>query len=187
MKTQLSEKIAFAPLPVLILATWNEDGTANAMNAAWGVQSDWAEVTVFLADHKTTDNLKAKKAFTVSFADRANLVASDYFGIESGRKADKVAKAGMTASAAPHVDAPVLDAYPLTLECEVKQLREEDGGYTLVGAVKGVLAEESILTDGKVDLGKAELLAYDGVGKQPCYRLVGEKVGDAFKAGLALK
>ena len=71
MKKQLSEKIAFAPLPVLILATWNEDGTANAMNAAWGVQSDWAEVTVFLADHRTTDNLKAKRAFTVSFADRA--------------------------------------------------------------------------------------------------------------------
>ena len=187
MKKQLSDKIAFAPLPVLILATWNEDGTANAMNAAWGVQSDWAEITVFLAEHKTTDNLKAKKAFTVSFADRANLVASDYFGIETGRKTDKIAKAGMTVSAAPHVDAPVLDAYPLTLECEVSELREENGGYTLVGAVKGVLAEESILTDGKIDIGKAGLLAFDGVGKQPCYRLVGDKVGDAFKAGLALK
>ena len=85
------------PQPVFILATYNEDGTPDAMNAAWGGISEEKELSICIsAEHKTTANILARKAFTVSMATAEQVVACDYVGIESGNKvADKVAKAGL--------------------------------------------------------------------------------------------
>ena len=111
MRKQLGKKLVFAPLPVLILGTYGEDGTPCAMNAAWGAQSDYSRVHVFLGPHKTTENLRARKAFTLSFADAANVVPADYVGIVSGTKVpDKVARAGWHAVKSRKVDAPAFKA-----------------------------------------------------------------------------
>ncbi|MBR1623900.1 MAG: flavin reductase, partial [Pseudobutyrivibrio sp.] len=109
------------PLPVLIIGTYDENGVPNAMNAAWGVVTDFKEITISLSDHKTTDNLVAKKAFTVSMATENQLVACDYVGIESGRKVpNKFEKAGFHAIKSEFVDAPLIDELPMALECTVK-------------------------------------------------------------------
>ncbi|MBQ7413556.1 MAG: flavin reductase family protein [Alphaproteobacteria bacterium] len=186
MKKNIKKDLIMAPMPVLIIGTYDENGTPNAMNAAWGTQCDMNAITIFLSKHKTTENLKQKKAFTVAFATKETLVASDYFGIESGHKVDKIKQAGFHALRAEHVDAPVFEEYPVTVECKVLEMADDEDGYRLVGQVVNVVAEESVLDDkGRVDLGKLHLISYDSATHS--YRVIGDVVGQAFRDGLALK
>lgn len=170
------------PQPVLIIGTYDENGKPNAMNAAWGITTDFQEITISLGDHKTTDNLKARKAFTVSMGTEDQVVPCDYVGIESGRDAEnKFEKAGFHATKSEFVDAPLIDELPMALECKVKSF--ENG--ILIGEIVNVSADESVVTDGKVDLKKLKPIAFD-----PCnnaYVALGEKVGNAFADGLELK
>lgn len=170
------------PQPVLIIATYDRDGNPNAMNAAWGITTDFTEITVSLSDHKTTDNLKERGAFTVSMATEDFEAACDYVGIESGRKVpDKFKRAGFTAVKSEYVDAPLIAELPLAMECRVKSF----GDGILVGEIVNVCAEESILTEGKVDVKKLRPISFDPFTNS--YYGVGEKAGDAFKDGMKLK
>ena len=181
MRKDFGKKTVITPLPVLILATYDENGVPNAMNAAWGGQYDTNEIFVSLAKHKTTDNLIAKQAFTVSFATADTVTESDYFGIASGRNLNKIEQAGFTAVKSAYVDAPIIEQYPLTLECRVKELQEDKTGYILIGEVVNLSADESILTDGRIDLGKLKPIMFDSAANQ--YRVIGEAVADAFACG----
>lgn len=135
-----------APLPVLIVATYDKQGTPNAMNVAWGGQCGYHHVALNLSlNHKTTDNLKHTKAFTLSIATVDTLVMSDYFGLVSGRKENKIEKANVHITRSKFVNAPVLDEYPLTLECKVNGKEEALGEMHVVGEVINMQADESIL------------------------------------------
>ena len=169
------------PQPCVMIATWDKDKNPDVMMAAWAGQYDHNQIVISLSPHKTTENLAATGAFTISFADERTVVESDYFGLVSGNKVpDKVAKAGFTVTPSPNVDAPIIDQYPLTLECRVVSF--EDG--ILVGEVVNMSADESILTDGRIDLSKLKPIVFDAAGM--CYRSVGESVGKAWGAGKAL-
>ena len=185
MKKNFGKKTIITPLPVVILGTYDDNGTPNAMNAAWAGQIDAHQIIVSLSKHKTTDNLERCPEFTVSFATKDTVTASDYFGIESGRNVNKIEKAGFHAVCGEFVNAPVFDEYPLTLECRVVELRPDTDGYILIGETVNMSADESILTDGKVDLGKMEPIMFDSAMNK--YRVIGEVVGNAFKDGMALK
>ena len=170
------------PQPVLIIGTYDENGVPNAMNAAWGITTDFKEITISLGEHKTTDNLAVRKAFTVNFATEKTVIPCDYVGIESGRKVpNKFAKAGFHATKSEFVDAPLIDELPVAMECRVKSF--ENG--ILVGEIVNVSADESAITDGKVDITKFRPICFDPFGN--AYFGVGEKVGNAFKDGMALK
>lgn len=170
------------PQPVLIIATYDENGVPNAMNAAWGITTDYKEITVSLGEHKTTDNLAVRKAFTVSMATEDQVVPCDYVGIESGRKVpDKFAKAGFHATKSEFVDAPLIDELPMALECRVKSFN--DG--ILVGEIVNVSADEIVLTDGKVDPKKLKPITFDPINNT--YIGLGEVVGEAFKDGNKIK
>ena len=185
-KRKIKKEFIMAPMPVLVIGTYDENGVPNAMNAAWGTQCDLDKIVIFLSRHKTTDNLQIKKAFTLAFATKETMVASDYFGIVSGRGINKIEKAGFHAHKADFVDAPVFDEYPVTMECEVVEMDDEGGDYRLVGKVVNVVAEESVLdARGRVDLDKLRLISYDSVTR--CYRVLGYVVGHAFRDGLAIK
>ena len=133
---------------------------------------------ISLSKRKTTENLELTGAFTVSFADIRTVAESDYLGLVSGNQVpDKVAKVGFTITPSPNVDAPIVSEYPLTLECKV--VSWADG--SLVGEVVNQSADESILTDGKVDLAKLQPIVFDAAGM--CYRAIGEVVGGAWNAG----
>ena len=178
-----SQHSVIVPEGVFIIGTYDENGVPNAMNAAWGIQSDYGEIALFLAKHKTTENLKKTGAFTVSFATKNTVVISDYFGIESGNNVNKIEKAGVHVHKSAHVNAPIIEEYPLTLECEVKEWNEEK--EMLIGKIVSQQADESILTDGKVDLGKLQPIMYDA--SFHVYRVIGEVVGKAFSDGKQLK
>ena len=183
MKKNFGNKMVLAPLPVLIVATYDEQGTPNAMNVAWGGQCGYHHVALNLSlNHKTTENLKHTKAFTLSIATVDTLVVSDYFGLVSGRKENKIEKAGVHVTRSEFVDAPVIDEYPLTLECKVIEMQEALGEMHVVGEVVNMQADESILdAQGKVDLGKLSPISYDSASHS--YRVLGDIVGKAFKDG----
>ena len=188
MKKNFGAKAAITPLPVLIIATFNEDGSPDAMNAAWGGQCGPKHIALNLSPkHVTTENIRRTNAFTVSFADRKHLTASDYVGLVSARdEKNKLQKAGLHTEKSAFVNAPVLTDYPLTLECEVVSIRDELGETRIVGEVKNLSADEAILDEnGAIDLGKMEALVYDSPAH--AYRVVGERVGSAFKDGTVLK
>ncbi|WP_034444438.1 flavin reductase family protein [Butyrivibrio sp. AE2032] len=170
------------PQPVLIIATYDENGVPNAMNAAWGITTDFKEITISLSEHKTTDNLAKRGAFTVSLATEDQVIPCDYVGIESGRKVpDKFEKAGFHATKSEFVDAPLIDELPVALECKVKSFT--DG--ILVGEIVNVSADDSVITEGKVDMKKLRPIAFDPFNN--AYDGIGEKVGNAFSDGAKLK
>ena len=173
-----SHALITTPQPCVMIATWDKDHNPDVMMAAWAGQLDYTKIVISLSKHKTTDNLAETGAFTVSFADERTVAQSDYFGLVSGNDVpEKVAKVGLTVTPSPNVDAPIINEYPLTLECRVVSF--EDG--MLIGEVVNQSADESILTDGKVDLTKLKPIVFDAAGM--CYRALGDSVGQAWGSG----
>ena len=176
-------KAIITPEGVFIIGTYDENGAPNAMNAAWGMQSDMGEITLMLSKHKTTENFEKTGAFTVAFGTVDTAIISDYFGIESGKNVNKIEKAGCHTHRSDAVNAPIIEEYPLTLECKVRSW-DPSTGY-LIGEVVRMQADEGILTDGKVDLGKLRPIIFDPSFN--VYRAMGEPVAKAFSDGLKLK
>lgn len=172
-------------MPVLIVAAYDEQGIPNAMNAAWGGMFTDEHIGICISEgHKTTKNILATKAFTVSMATVEQLAACDYVGIVSGnREPDKFSKAGFTALRSEAVNAPIIEQLPMTLECEMVSYNKESNH--LVGRIVNVSADEKILTDGKIDLGKLRPITYDPINHH--YIALGEVAGNAFSDGKKLK
>lgn len=172
-------------MPVLIVAAYDEQGMPNAMNAAWGGMFTDEHIGICISEgHKTTKNILATKAFTVSMATVEQLAACDYVGIVSGnREPDKFSKAGFTALRSEAVNAPIIEQLPMTLECEMVSYDKESNH--LVGRIVNVSADEKILTDGKIDLGKLRPITYDPINHH--YIALGEVAGNAFSDGKKLK
>ena len=186
MRKNFGAKPYTYPQPVLIIAAYDENGTPDAMNAAWGGISDDTQISMCLsAGHKTVKNIQARKAFTVSMADAAHVVACDYVGIVSGNKVpDKFEKAGFHATKSEFVDAPLIDELPMTLECTLVSYDPET--CRLVGEIVNVSADERILDEsGRIDPAKLEPITFDPVNN--AYLKLGEKVGNAFKDGMQLR
>ena len=184
MRKNFGAKTWLYPMPVLIVGTYDDQGAPNAMNAAWGGIYDINQVMVCLAhDHKTTDNIKKTGAFTVSFATAKTVAPCDYVGIVSANdEPDKFAKAGFHATKSDHVNAPIIDELPMTVECKLLKFNE-DG--ICVGEIVNVSADESILDgSGKVDTKALNPICYDSVSHG--YWTLGEKVGQAFSDGKKL-
>jgi len=185
MRKDFGSKPMMYPMPVLIIATYNEDGTANAMNAAWGGISEENEISICIdCSHKTAENVQKRGAFTVSMATADHVAACDYVGIVSGNKEPgKMEKAGFHSYQSVHVDAPIIEELPMALECRVTSY--DPDSCRLVGQIVNVCADETILTEGKIDPKKLRPITYDPVSH--AYLALGEAVGRAFHDGTKLK
>lgn len=176
------------PQPVLIIGTYNADGTPNAMNAAWGGQWDMNEIMICMGSHATTGNLNRNGEFTVGFATVGTMTEADYVGIVSGRtNPDKIQHTGWQSEKAQQVNAPVFKCFPMTLECRIKEKIDESAhGYNIVAEIVNILCDEAFLApDGKPDIEKMHLITFDPIHLG--YVELGSRVGDAFSAGKALK
>lgn len=186
MRKNFGAKPICYPQPVFIIATYDENGNPDAMNAAWGGISDDTQLSICLgSDHKTTENILKRGAYTVSMATAAYTVACDYVGIESGKKTpEKFAKAGFHAVKSEFVDAPLIEELPMALECRLISYDPES--CRLVGEIVNVCADESVLGEnGKVDVAKLRPITFDPMNNAYC--VIGEKVGNAFRDGMQLK
>ena len=176
------------PQPVLIIGTYNKEGVANAMNAAWAGQWDVNEIMISMGKHVTTENLKIDGEFTVAFATKKTMVAADFVGIVSAKSdPKKMEKTGWDIEKATKVNAPVFTVFPMTLECRIKEkFNESETGYYLVAEIVNILVDEKYLAeDGNPDMEKMELIVFDPIHHD--YIQLGEKVGNAFSDGKALK
>ena len=185
MRKDFGAKPYTYPQPVLMIATYGEDGKPDVMNAAWGGISDDKEISICVSEnHKTTENILKKGAFTVSMADVEHMTACDYVGIVSGNKVpDKMEKAGFTTTKSEFVDAPVINELPVALECELIKVLE---GSMYFAKIVNIVADESVLSDeGKITLSKFFPITYDP--SEHGYYVLGERVGNAFKDGAKLK
>lgn len=182
MRRNFGVKTWLYPMPVLIVAAYDENGEVNAMNAAWGgIHTDDMIGICLSEEHKTTKNILSTRAFTVSMATAEKVAECDYVGIVSGNKVpDKFSRAGFTAEKSEFVNAPIITQLPMTLECELVSYDVET--CYMVGRIVNVSAEEDILTsDGKIDVSRLNPIIYDPVNRD--YLVVGPKVGKAFSEG----
>ncbi len=181
MRKNFGVKPMVYPMPVFIIGTYGEDGTANAMNAAWGGISEENEITICVsAEHKTTANLLKRGAFTVSMATADYVKECDYVGIESGNKVkDKLGRCGFNTVRSEFVDAPLIVELPMAVECLVKSY--DPDSCRLVGEIVNVCCDESVITDGRIDPGKLRPITYDS--SNHTYRVIGDVVGKAFSDG----
>lgn len=185
MRKNFGAKTWLYPMPVLIVGTYDENNTPNAMNAAWGGIYDTNQVMVCIADnHKTTENIRRTGAFTLSFATAGTVISCDYVGITSANDVpDKFIRAGFHAVKSEYVNAPVIENLPMTIECKLIKFNE-DG--ICIGEIINVSADESVLNEnGKIDVKKLDPIIYDSVTND--YWSFGEKVGKAFSDGKKLK
>ncbi len=186
MRKNIKKTDGIFPMPVLMVATYNEDGSVNVMNAAWGMMLKRNVITLNLSEtHKTVKNIKARGAFTVSIADEAHLVEADYFGVVSGNNTpDKFLKSGMTATKSEYVDAPVINEFPICMECEFIEYQDGEYGCGVVGKVVNTTADESVLNGDQVEIAKVSAIAFDPYTHG--YYKVAERVGEAYQDGLSL-
>lgn len=185
MKVSLGVQPYLFPMPVLIIGTYCENDIPDAMNAAWGTICDYKKIALYLSPtHKTVENIKNKKAFTVGIADVEHLIQCDYVGlVTANTDLEKIIKSGFKIIKSNNVDAPIIDDLPLTLECKLDYIDENTG--CIYGDIINIIAEEKILENGKVDLNKLNPLSYDPSSRS--YYTIGEKVGKAFSDGNKIK
>lgn len=181
MRKNFGAKPILYPMPVLMIATYDENGEPNAMNAAWGGISEADEISICVSeDHKTTRNLISSGYFTVSMATEDHVCECDYLGIASGNKVgNKLDVCGLHTEKSEHVNAPLICELPMALECRVKSYDPET--CRLVGEIVNVCADESVLTDGKIDISKLRPITYDS--STHGYYAIGGRVGSAFSDG----
>ncbi|MCM1033007.1 MAG: flavin oxidoreductase [Odoribacter sp.] len=187
-RKNFSAKAWLLPQPVLVIGTYNENGSPNAMNAAWAGQWDYKEIMISMGKHATTENLNRCPDFSVAFATVDTMVAADYVGIVSGAKEPgKVEKTGWKALKSTCIEAPIFDVFPMTLECRVKEkLYESESGYYIIAEIINIICDERyIAEDGKPDVEKMKLITFDPI--HDGYIALGSKVGNAFKDGFDLK
>lgn len=188
MRKDFGPQTWLTPMPVLIIGTYNEKGEPDAMNAAWGGTYDTNQIIICLSSHQTTDNIRLKKAFTVSFATKETVTASDYVGIVPFKKEpNKIQKSGLKYEKSKRIDAPLFTDYPLTLECElVEIINEGEGGGNIIANIVNASVDESILDqEGKVDPTKAHFICFDAITAE--YKEIGSTVALAFREGAKLK
>ena len=172
-------------MPVLIVGTYDENGTPDAMNAAWGGVYDYNQIMLCLAhSHKTTENIKKTGAFTLSFATAKTVVPCDYVGIVSANdEPDKFSKAGFHATKSEYVNAPIIDELPMTVECKLLKFNED--GICIGEIINVSVAEKALSADGGVDVSRLDPITYDSANHH--YRRLGDVVGKAFADGKQLK
>ena len=187
MKKQIKTTEAIFPMPVLLISTFNEDGSVDVMNAAWGTMIERNYVALNLTEtHKTVKNIKERKGFVIHIADSQHVVEADYFGIVSGNnEPNKFKKSGLTFTKSDLVDAPIINELPIAIECEFVEYQNNEYGIGVVGKVLMVSVEEEKLVDGKLDIDKLEAISFDPYTHG--YYKVGTRVGNAFKDGLKIK
>lgn len=187
MRKKIKTTEAIFPMPVLMIATYNDDDTVDVMNAAWGMMLDRDVVMLNLTEtHKTVQNIKKRGAFTVSIADADHVVEADYLGIVSANNvSNKFEKTGLTALKSSNVNAPIIDEFPICMECEFIEYQDDEYGGGVVGKVVNVTADEKVMKDDKIDITLLNAIAFDPYTHG--YYRVNEKVGNAFKDGMKLK
>lgn len=180
------ESIVF-PEPVLVLGTYDKDNNPNAMTAAWGGIYDTNQIYICLSsNHKTSENIRERHEFSVSFATKETVVIADYFGIKSGYDENKIDKANVIVMRCENVNAPIFKEFPVSLECRTVSIKDDGTTMYVIADIVSISACEEVLDEsGRIDISKVNPICYDA--SRHGYYVVGDMVGSAFKDGKIIK
>lgn len=187
MRVDLEEKAALVPMPVLMVAAYDAKGDVNMMNAAWGMISKSDQITLFIGEgHKTTKNIRESKAFTVSIADCGHAKEADFVGIASGNTmADKFMRTGLHVKKSEHVNAPIIDDFPICMECELEEIIDTGTSHAIVGHIVNTSVDECVLDDdGNIDITRVDPMIFNQIDRN--YYQLGSKIGGAWDLGKQL-
>ena len=187
MKKKITNSKSIFPMPVLLVATYNEDNTVNVMNAAWGTMISRDQVLLILSkSRKTVENIFKRNAFTISIPSSNYTTEADYFGVVSGNNIEnKLAHANLTSTKSNNIDAPIINELPVSLECTFIKYHEDEYIEGVIAKVENIYADESVITNDKIDASLLKAITYNSYTNE--YYEVSNKVGNAFKDGLKLK
>jgi flavin reductase (DIM6/NTAB) family NADH-FMN oxidoreductase RutF len=189
MKKSVGPKTIIYPTPALVVATYDKNGKANAMTAAWGgicCSTPPCVAIALLSSRYTYEAIVAKKCFTINIAAEAQVQSVDYFGMATGRSVDKFAAAGLTPVKSTLIDAPYIEEYPLILECRLRQILEIGSHTQFIGEILDVKAEESVLAEGGLpDIEKVLPVCFSPT--KMSYFGIGKKLGKAYSIGKELQ
>lgn len=172
------------PMPILMIATYNDDGTVNVMSLHEATMTVEGDMACCIGENKKThENIEKRKAFTITLVNQNLMAAADYFGTVSGyRDPDKFEKTGLKAIRSEHIDAPIIEGSPLVIECELKELVRTSYFSTIIGGIVDVAADESSLgRDGQLDAMKIGLVLYESF--RNTYLSLGERIGKVWGEG----
>jgi len=185
MKKSLGPKNIIYPAPVLVVGTYDKEGKANAMTAAWGgiccSQPPCIAVSIREATY-THGNIMERKAFTINIPSEDYVKEADYFGMVSGRKEDKFAVTGLTPVKGEYVDAPWIKEFPLVLECSLLKVVEIGLHTQFIGEVKDLKADESVMNK-KCMIDIEQVRPFSFAPESRGYYKTGALLGKAFSVG----
>ncbi|MFA6770836.1 MAG: flavin reductase family protein [Bacteroidales bacterium] len=186
MKVAIKPRPIIMPCPVLVVGTYNEDGTPNIMTAAWGGVACSRPPCVTISLREATHsfgNIKRSGAFTVNIPSEKHVKQADYAGIVSGRDHNKFLDTALTHKKSEFVNAPIVMEFPYALECKlIKQI--ELGLHTMfIGEIMGIVADEGVIGNQNLpDIEKVRPILFGSSGSKFYYK-VGNKLGDAYSIG----
>lgn len=185
MKKSFGAQTLLAPTPVMVIGSYDAEGRPNVMNAAWGgiCSSDPPSLAVSIRPGRYTfENIQHTGAFTVNVPSADQVRYADYAGLVSGRTVDKFKETGLTAVPSACVNAPIIQEFPLVIECIVLYTFELGVHVQIVGQIMDVKAEESVLDEaGNVSVAKLAPLCFSPL--DGTYYRLGEAAGKAFTVG----
>ena len=191
MKVNVKNHTMMYPAPAVVASAYDEDGNADACTLAFATMCSHHPPAVMIAinstlKRKTLKSILHSGEFCLAFASVEQVCEVDYLGIESGYREDKLSKIGYTHQKAQKVNAPIINEFRLSLECRVMHIAEVGSHTQITGEIVNVQAEEDMVDDkGRIIFEKVNPIAYDDITHS--YFEVGDKIADAFKAGLKFR
>lgn len=191
MKVNVKKHTMMYPAPAVVASSYDEEGRADACTLAFATMCSHHPPAVMIAinttlKRKTLKSILQTKEFCIGFPSVEHMAEVDYLGIESGYNADKLAEIDYSHHKAEKVNAPIIDEFKVSLECRVMHIAEVGSHTQITGEIVNVQAEEEVLNDkNKIDFKLLDPLAYDDITHS--YYRTGDKIADAFKAGLKFK
>lgn len=191
MKVNLKPRSMMYPAPAVVASAYDSQGNADCCTLAFATMCSHHPPAVMIAinttlKRKTLKSILETNEFCVAFPDFTQVTEADYFGIASGYDTRKIEDVGYTYKKAEKVNAPIINEFKVSVECRVMHIAEVGSHTQITGEIVNVQAEESVLNDKKkIDFDKLNPLAYDDVTHS--YFKMGDKIADAFKAGLKFR
>lgn len=165
------------PVPAVMLSCKREGEKPNIVTVAWAgtICSDPVMLSVSIRKERYSHDIISETGeFVVNLTTKYLCRATDYCGVKSGRDVDKFKEMNLTPCESKNIKAPGISESPVNIECKVVQVQELGSHDMFIAEVVGVNVDEKYLDEsGKLDLKKAELVAYSH-GE---YYELGEKIG----------
>lgn len=182
MKRSIGAKTALVPTPAWVVGSYDNEGKADMMTAAWGgiACSNPSAVTVSIRkERQTYANIMEKKAFTINVPSRDLSWAVDIFGTVSAKNADKIEMTRLSVTKSDKVDAPILNEFPLVAECKLIKTVELGAHTMFIGEIVNVLVEETLFDGDKVSMEQVQPLLFDTLTRS--YYETGKYLEAAFQ------